>query len=168
MPEPLREVFWLDGLRAGSDGEVESTALAVLNAATALASAGNWQSARQLCATVVFQAQPLITTRPKLLRATMYVLLMARGFSLMSYIVRSMSGRGTNVTVGQSETTAVEPPLRYSDPRRMTLVLDPQWLNRLSPDDVFLERWCDELIPGERADPVLAGRAAQALHFGAI
>jgi hypothetical protein len=168
QPDPSAEVLWLDGLRAGSHNEVEATALSVLDAATALALAGNYQAARQLCATVIFQAQPLMATRPSLLRATLYTLLVGRGFKLMSNVVRSVSGRGVDVTLLPDGMDRIEPPRCYEEARRFALVLHPQWLSSLSPNDLFLQRWCEVLVSGEQFDPALGMQAAASLHLEPI
>ena len=158
QPDPSSEVLWLDSLRASSHGEVEATARSLLQAATALAVAGNYQSARQLCATVIFQAQPLMATRPDLLRATLHALLVARGFKLMSNVVRSVSGRGVDVTLLPDGMDQLEPPRCYEESQRFAVVLHPQWLASLSSDDPFLKRWCDALVTGERPDAPLGAR----------
>ncbi len=163
QPNPSADVLWLDGLRAGSAGEIEATARSVLDAASALALAGNYQAARQLCATVIFQAQPLMATRPDLLRATLYTLLLGRGFKLMSNVVRSVSGRGVDVTLLPDGMDRIEPPRCYDEGRRVALVLHPQWLNSLSPDDLFLQRWCEALVAGERTE-----RSPTSLHLEPI
>ena len=63
-----------------------------LDAAVALAHAGDHRDARKLCAAVVFNMQPMIATSTELLRATLHALLLAHGFELLAREYRGSSG----------------------------------------------------------------------------
>lgn len=154
MPDPvadMADVFWLNAQRAESDVEMEATALIALGAAAALGRAREYQPARVLCARVIFEAQPLIAARPALLRATMYALLVAHGFKLMSHVVNAVSGRAVDVTLLPDGAEPIKTLQRHDKPRCTALLVDTRWLDVLSPDDVFLQRWCDGLTDGQHA-----------------
>jgi hypothetical protein len=144
-PESPDDAFWRVDLPTVSNVATEPAALAALNAAVALARDGNYLAARRVCATVVFHAQPLIAARPVLLRATLHALLVAHGFRLLSRVVIAISGNRVDVTLLPECIGDVEAPRRHDEPRRTALLVDPRWLNELSPDDRFLAGWCDEL-----------------------
>jgi len=67
------------------------------------------------------------------------------------------------VIVLPEQAGPIAPPHVREGPLRTTYVLDPRWLDRLSPDDMFLRHWCDVLTarePGSliRADLELVSR----------
>jgi hypothetical protein len=134
---------------------MERAALAALNTAVRLARAGDCHGARELCATVVLEAQPIIAARKELLRAALHALLVAHGFKLLSRVVMAVSGRRLQVIVLPEEAGPIAPPRARQEPRRTTYALDPRWLARLSPDDMFLRHWCDALTAREPGRPVL-------------
>jgi hypothetical protein len=129
-------------------------ALAALNAAAGFARAGDRQRAREHCAAVVFEAQPLIAARTELLRAALRALLMAHGFKLLSRVMIAITGRGIEVVVLADRTGPIAPPRLWEEPGRTICTLDPRWLDRLSPDDIFLRQWSDSLVARQhrRAD----------------
>jgi hypothetical protein len=135
--------------RHGSELRTEGAALATLAAAVALAKTGDFLSARRLTATVAFHAQPVIASRPALLRAMMHALLVARGFRLLSRVAIAITGNRVDVTLLPECQGAIEPPRRHDDARRIALLVDPRWLDQLSPDDPFLVAWCDSLTARE-------------------
>src|SRR5271156_3972944 len=144
-PENPDDAFCHDDLRPASSVGTEHAALAALTAAVAVARDGNYLAARRICATVVFHAQPTISARPALLRATLHALLVAHGFRLLSRVVLAVTGIHVDVTLLPECGGEVEKPRRHDEPRRIALLVDPRWLDDLSPDDQFLEAWCDEL-----------------------
>jgi hypothetical protein len=144
-PENPDDAFWRDDLPLASDVGTEPAALAALNAAVAMARDGNYLAARRICATVVFHAQPLIAARPALLRATLHALLVAHGFRLLSRVILAITGIHVDVTLLPDCSGEVEKPRRHDESRRIALLVDPRWLDDLSPDDQFLAGWCDEL-----------------------
>ena len=123
-------------------------ALETLSAAVDLAQAGNCQRARELCAAVVFELQPLIAASEEFLRITLHALLVARGFKLLSRLVMALSGSDVQVTLMPDHEGYGAPPRREVTRGRTTYFLDTKWLARLSPNDVFLQSWSDALAGG--------------------
>ena len=121
-------------------------ARATLRAAVASARAGDRQRARELCAAVVFESQPLIAARADLLRAAFHALLVARGFKLLSRLALAISGRGIQLIELSDRAGPVAPPRRREEAGCAIYTLDPRWLDRLSPNDMFLRLWCDTLV----------------------
>jgi hypothetical protein len=132
------------------------TVHAALTAAVALARAGDCRGARQMCAAVVLDAQPIIAARKELLVVALHALLVAEGFKLLSRVVMAVSGRNVRVTLLPQDAGPIAPPLVREEPWRTTYVLDPRWLARLTPDDMFLRHWCDVLSAREPGPPVVA------------
>jgi hypothetical protein len=158
------DAFWPSAGQSGSDLGTEAAGLATLAASVALARSGDFLSARRLSATVVFHAQPLLGSRPALLRATMHALLVARGFRLLSRVVIAITGKRVDVTLLPECTGAIEAPRRHDEARRIALLLDPRWLDQLSADDPFLAGWCDALTarePGNIGYPGLSSGSRQ-------
>jgi hypothetical protein len=135
---------------------METACLATLQTAVAMARSGARQRARDLCAAVVFQVQPLLPVRPALLMATLHALLLARGFRLLTRVVRAISGHVIEVVLLADNSAAVQPPRMLAGLARSTCALDPRWLARLSPDEPELRRWCDWLFLGGPNQPVTA------------
>jgi hypothetical protein len=129
---------------------------AALTTAVALARAGDCRGARQMCAAVVLDAQPIIAARKELLVVALHALLVAEGFKLLSRVVMAVSGRNVRVTLLPQDAGPIAPPLVREEPWRTTYVLDPRWLARLTPDDMFLRHWCDVLSAREPGPPVVA------------
>jgi hypothetical protein len=132
------------------------TVHAALTTAVALARAGDCRGARQMCAAVVLDAQPIIAARKELLVVALHALLVAEGFKLLSRVVMAVSGRNVRVTLLPQDAGPIAPPLVREEPWRTTYVLDPRWLARLTPDDMFLRHWCDVLSAREPGPPVVA------------
>ena len=105
-PEP----FWLGGPRPSSEEAVARAAREGLDMAVGLARAGDCERAREICASIFFEAQPTIAVRADLLRAILYALLLARGFNLLGRVVMAVSGRYVQVVVLPEGTAHVEPP----------------------------------------------------------
>jgi hypothetical protein len=133
---------------------METAARATLKIAVAVARAGDTERARHLCAMVVLDAQPIIAARKELLRATLHALLVARGFKLLARMVMAVSGHSVQVILLPEDAGPIAPPRVQVEPRRMTYAMDPRWLARLLPDDMFLRDWCDALTARERTRPV--------------
>jgi hypothetical protein len=131
--------------RPGPDRGTEAAATAALEAAVALARDGNHVAARRICATVFFHTQPLVLARPDLLKATVHALLVAHGFRLLSRLVMSINGRRLDVTVLPECAGDVEEPRIRDEPHRTGMLIDPRWLEQLTPDNSFLGDWCDAL-----------------------
>jgi hypothetical protein len=123
-----------------------------LDAAVALAHAGDHRDARKLCAAVVFNMQPMIATSTELLRATLHALLLAHGFELLARLVLAVSGRRVQVVLLPTGTGPIALPRTGEAPDATTFTMDPRWLQRLTPDDVFLRHWCDTLVARRHSD----------------
>ncbi|MGA3397973.1 MAG: hypothetical protein ABSC95_02035 [Acetobacteraceae bacterium] len=140
-------------------------ARAALDAAAALARTGDRQRAREHCAAVIFEAQPLIAAQAELLRAALYALLTAHGFRLLSRLVLAMSGTTLQVEVLPACAGPIAPPRQREEPGRTIYTLDPRWLDRLSPDDMFLRHWCDALVAQPHRHADAPGIAPVARHL---
>lgn len=151
--------------RPGADAAMADAALAALDAAVTAAQAGDLQRAREMCAAVVFDAQPMLAADRELLRGTLYALLVARAFKLLSRVVRAMSGRSLRVVVQPELAGPIAPPRMLAEPGRTICTLDPRWLDRLSPDDTLLRHWCDALIARRESRSDLPGIAPAARHL---
>jgi hypothetical protein len=128
--------------------DIEETARATLSTAVGLARAGDCQRARELCAAVIFEMQPLMAARRDLLCITLYALLVARGFKLLSRFVRAMSGSDIQMVLLPGVGGTAAPQCRGEQQGRTIYGVDPGWLARLSPEDGFLQRWSDALADG--------------------
>jgi hypothetical protein len=117
-----------------------------LGMAVSLARIGNNQQARELCATILFETQPLIVSRADLLRATVHALLLAGGFTLLSRLIMAMGGGEVKLVVSETQVGPVAPPQRRQDSARTVYELDARWLHRLLPDDEHLQQWCESLM----------------------
>jgi hypothetical protein len=126
-------------------------ALRRLGMAVSLARVGNNQQARELCATIIFEMQPIIVARPDLLQATIHALLSAGGFTLLSRLITAMGRREVKVAVSEIATGPIAPPQCRQDAGRTVYELDPRWLHRLLPDDRYLQQWCEGLMAPRRS-----------------
>jgi len=135
--------FLRSNARPGSADALADNAYAALDAAAALARNGNHQQAREICAAVIFEAQPIIATRADLLRATLYSLVLARAFGLLSRLVMATRGRSVKLALLPPGTGPITSPHRREEPGRTVYLLDTRWLDRLSPDDMLLQHLCD-------------------------
>jgi hypothetical protein len=142
-----------------------AAARASLDAAAALARAGDRQRARELCAAVLFEAQPMIAARADLLRATLYALLTAHGFKLLSRVLLAMTGRAVHVALLPMCDGPIAAPLSREEPGRTVYTLDPRWLERLSLDDMLLRHWSDALITRRPGQVDLTGAAPVSRHL---
>jgi hypothetical protein len=151
--------------RPWSEQATVDAARAALDAAVALARTGDRQCARQICAAVVFDAQPMIAARAELLGATLHALLMAHGFRLLSRVVLAMSGRSVQVALLREYAGPMLPPQGREEQGRTVYALDPRWLDRLSPDDMLFRHWCDALVAWRSGDAELPGTAPATRHL---
>jgi hypothetical protein len=140
------DAFRADSPRPSSPDGVQQVALAALDAAVGLARAGDHQAARELCAAVAFQAQPVIAARSDLLRAVCRALLLAQGFRQLSRLLMAVSGRHIQVKLRPPAPGPAAPPIALAESGGTTYLLDPRWIAGLTPDDGFLRQWCDELM----------------------
>jgi hypothetical protein len=142
-----------DEPRPGSEITTIRYTLRRLGMAGSLARIGNHQQARELCATVIFETQPLIVARADLLRATMHALLLASGFTLLSRLITAMGGRNVQIMVQKNQTGSIAPPQCREEAGRTVYELDARWLHRLAQDDQYLLDWCDRLMAPRQAVP---------------
>jgi hypothetical protein len=140
-------------------------ARAALETAIAMAQAGAQQDARELCATVVFDAQPMFAACPDLLRTAVYALLMARGFQLLSRLVLAMSGRRVRLVMAPAIAGPTAPPRGREEPGRTTYALDQRWLDRLTADDLLFRHWCDAFITRRQNCTAMPGIAPASRHL---
>jgi hypothetical protein len=144
--EMRTQASWPSKPRPSSDAAMADAAVAALNTAAGLARAGDRQRARELCAAIVFDMQPLIAARAELLRAVLRALLMAHGFKLLSRVAMAVVGRSIEIVVLPDRAGPIALPRLREEQGRTICTLDPRWLNWLSPDDMFLRQWCDSLM----------------------
>jgi hypothetical protein len=147
---PSRELFStprLSGAAPGKSGDdVEAVLLLAINAVVKLARSGDYQRARQHCAAIVLEAQPIIVARKELLQATLHALFVVRAFRLLARLVMAMNGSAiVEVTVSANSMKDIERPKSDLASQRIRLFLDSRWLDGLSPDDLFLQELCDLL-----------------------
>ena len=133
------------------DLAIEATVLEALQDAVARARHGDRRRARERCAAVIFQAQPLIAARPVLLRATLHALLAAGQFRLLARLIGAISGRRIELVLLPANADAIGLPRAREGPRHTTYTLDPHWLERLSPDDIFVRHLCNLALPARDA-----------------
>ena len=107
----------------------------------------------------------MIAARADLLRATLYALLLARGFGLLSRLVLATSGRSVKLLLLPQCSGPVASPQSREEPGRTIHLLDPRWLDRLSPDDMLLRHWCDAIIAGGHGQTDVPDRAPVARHL---
>ncbi|HVC63527.1 MAG TPA: hypothetical protein VND19_24575 [Acetobacteraceae bacterium] len=139
-------------------------AVAALDDAAALARAGDCQRARELCAAVVFEMQPIIAAHAELLRAALHALLTVRGFRLLSRMVTAISGRSVHVVMLPG-AGPIAPPRRREEAGRTIYILDPRWLDRLSRDDMYVRHWCNALITQRHGHPNRSATAHARRHL---
>ena len=138
--------FWTTGARPSSADEMEKVVRHALNSAISCAATGNLRHARELCAAVVLENQPLIAARRDLLHRTFEALIITRGFRLLSRLVMAISGGDVQVTVLPDGGPAVVSPSRSEGNGRITYALDASSWDRLSSDGERVRRWSAELV----------------------
>jgi hypothetical protein len=142
-----------DARRLGREDDIEEGVRATLSDAVRLARAGDCQQARELCAIVIFQVQPLMTARKDLIRITLHALFVARGFNLLSRFVMAMSGADVQIKLLPLHGRTAASSHCCEQRGRRIYAVDPGWLARLSPDDALLRRWGDALAEGCLSSP---------------
>ncbi len=128
-----------------------------LRRAMDLALAGDHQQARELCASVMFEVQPVLGRRRLLLRTLLCALLVSHGFKLASRLVATLGGWPARFVLQPCGEGSVAAP-RCAD--GSVHLIDPRWLAQLSPEDPFIRELCQELA-GTRSVVVHAMTAAQ-------
>jgi hypothetical protein len=152
-------------IRPWSEHATMHSARGALDTAVALARTGDRQGAREICAAVLFDAQPLIAARPELLRATVCALLAAHGFRLLSRLVLALSGRNVQVGLLPEQSGQIASPQCREEAGRTIYAVDPRWPERVAPDDMLLHHWCDALIARRPSRAKLPDRAPAARHL---
>jgi hypothetical protein len=123
-------------------------ATSTLMAAIAVASAGDRQGARELCAATLFEMQPLLPRNRELLRSLLHALVVSHGFKLLSRLVMALTGRRLRILLLANPEGAIGPPRCQEEMTDTICPIDPRWLVRLTADDPFLRRWCEALMAG--------------------
>jgi hypothetical protein len=136
-------------MRASPEAERTEAAIATLTQAIAHARAGDHQRGRELCASVLFEIQPMLARRKALLRATVLALLVSQGFRLLTRAVVALTGQSIRVVLKLDGSGQVTPPRCHDEAREIIYTIDPRWLARLTDDNAFLRGWCDALASGE-------------------
>ena len=163
--EKRPRVSLLSNPRPGFDLAMAGATQAALDEAVAVARGGDRQRAREICAAVVLDAQPIIAARADLLRGTFYALLMAHGFRLLSRVVLALTGRSVQVGLLPECNGPIAPPAMREQPGRTICTLDPRWLDRLSLDDMLLRHWCDALLARPPGPAAASGTAPVSRHL---
>lgn len=132
--------------RPGSTDEMEKIVLLALNSAISYADVGDFHRARELCAAVIFENQPLIAVRRDLLHRTFQALVLARGFGLLSRLVMAISGGDVQVAVLPDGAPAAIAPTRSAGNGRIIYALDASGWDRFSSDGERVRRWSAELV----------------------
>jgi hypothetical protein len=134
------------------------SAMSALRTAMDLALCGDREHARELCATVIFEVQPIIARREDLRRAVVHALLVVHAFKLLSRLFRALSGRGLHIVLRPDQHGSIASPSCYEEPRDINCTFDPRWVARLSAEDPFVDRLCGMLVagPAGRPDPCVS------------
>jgi hypothetical protein len=133
--------------------QMAQSAMSTLRRALAAAHAGHRERARELCAAVLFEVQPMIAHREELRRALLHALLVAHGFRLLSRLFRALSGRHLTIVLLPDRDGPLAPPSCYEEARDITCTLDPRWIERVSAEDPLLRHWCAMLTAGPVGPP---------------
>lgn len=124
-------------------------AMATLRRAIAAARAGDHQYGRELCASVLFDMQPVLARHSPLLRTAVCALLMSQGFKLLTRVAVALSGRRIRVVLWLGGADRAALPRFQDEAEETILTVDPRWLAQLSVEDPFLQNWCDSLTTGQ-------------------
>jgi len=144
------------------EDDLAAAAWRALDLAIAASRAGERERARQYCAAAVFDAQPLLTTRPRLLSMALCALLSARAFSLLSRLAMAIGGHEVAVVERRAAAGSAEQPRLLEAGRHFTLRADTSWLDALGPDDLLLHRWSAALVARRRHEGVPAAAEPKA------
>lgn len=124
-------------------------AMATLRRAIAMARAGDHQHGRELCASVLFEIQPMLARHRMLLRTAVCALLMSQGFKLLTRVAVALSGRRIRIVLMVGGAGRATPPRCQDEAGETVFTVDPRWLAQLSVEDAFLQGWCDSLATGQ-------------------
>jgi hypothetical protein len=124
-------------------------AMATLRQAMAAARAGDHQHGRELCASVLFEIQPILSRHRDLLRTAVCALLMSQGFKLLTRIALALSGRRIRIVLWLGGADRIAPPRSQDEVQETIFTIDPRWLAQLSVEDPFLQGWCNSLATGQ-------------------
>jgi len=124
-------------------------AMATLRQAMAAARAGDHQYGRELCASVLFEIQPMLSRHRALLRTAVCALLMSQGFKLQARVALALSGRRIRIVLSLGAADRIAPPRCQDEAQETIFTIDPRWLAQLSVEDPFLQGWCDSLGTGQ-------------------
>jgi hypothetical protein len=138
----------LGTLRTAPEAVRADVAMATLEQAVAAARAGDHQCGRELCASVLFQIQPMLARHKSLLRTAICALLMSQGFNLLTRVTVALSGERIRVVLWLKDGAPITPPRCQQEAQETIYTIDPRWLAQLSIDDPFLHGWCDALASG--------------------
>jgi hypothetical protein len=146
------------GLSMGSASPADhmaESAMSALRTAMDEALCGDRRCARELCATVIFEVQPIIARHEDLRRTVVHALLVAHAFKLLSRVFRALSGRDLYIVCLSDQHGPIAAPSCYEEVRDINCTLDPRWIARLSAEDPFIDRLCEMLTagPAGKADP---------------
>jgi hypothetical protein len=123
-------------------------AMATLERAIAAARAGDHQCGRELCASVLFQIQPMLPRHKNLLRTAVCALLISQGFNLLTRLAVALSGERIRVVLCLEAGAPITPPHRQKEAQETIFTIDPRWLTQLSIADPFVQGWCNALASG--------------------
>jgi len=117
--------------------------------AIAAARAGDYQLGRELCASALLDAQPLLARSERQLRIAVTALLLSGCFKLLSRLVAALTGNSVRVALVQSRRASDAPLRCHEDMQGPIVMVDSRWLADLSVSDPFLVGWCQELASGK-------------------
>ena len=124
-------------------------AIARLRQAIAAARAGDHQRGRELCASVLFEVQPMLAQHRGLLRTAVCALLVSQGFRLLTRVAVALSGQRIRVVLWPGNTDRIARPQCQNQAQETIFTIDPRWLTQLSVEDPFIQGWCDSLARGQ-------------------
>lgn len=139
----------LGTMRTAPETVRAEVAMATLKRAIAAARAGDHQCGRELCASVLFQIQPMLARHKSLLRTAVCALLVSQGFNLLTRVTAALSGERIRVVLWLKDGAPITPPHCQHEAQETIYTIDPRWLVQLSVDDPFLQGWCDALALGQ-------------------
>ncbi len=142
----------LGTLRTAPETLRADVALATLERAVAAARAGDHQYGRELCASVLFQIQPMLACHKRLLRTAVCALMVSQGFNLLTRLTVALSGERIRFVLWFEGGTPITPPSCQHEAQETIYMVDPRWLAQLSVNDPFLHGWCDALTRGRASN----------------
>ena len=139
----------LGTIRPNAEASRAEAAMATLRRAIAAARAGDHQEGRELCASVLFEIQPMLARHRTLLRTAVCALLISQGFKLLARVAVALSGRRIRFVLWLGRAGRIAPPRCQDEANETIFTIDPRWLAQLSVEDSFLQGWCDSLATGQ-------------------